>query len=99
MPITSVELSNWFRYHSPIQTPPIEITQDVRDAFAMTGLLIDHNGQLSPERAYEALREAGRQFALVIIALTPPSPDQSAAIRKVREAVMTANAAIACGGR
>jgi hypothetical protein len=36
-------------------------------------------------------------FAETIIRNTPPGSDQSAAIRKVREAVMTANAAIACG--
>lgn len=46
---------------------------------------------------YQRLREAGREFAQVILDCTPPSADQSAAIRKVREAVMTANAAIACG--
>lgn len=48
---------------------------------------------------YEALRAAGRAFAEVIASLTPPSADQTAAIRKVREAVMTANAAIACEGK
>jgi hypothetical protein len=51
-----------------------------------------------PER-YEKLRAAGKVFAEAIVALTPPSADQSAAIRLVREAVFTANAAIACGGR
>lgn len=50
-------------------------------------------------KRYERLREAGRVFALAIIADTPPSADQTAAIRKVREAVFTANAAIACGGK
>lgn len=50
-----------------------------------------------PER-YERIRSAGLQLAVVIEAETPPSADQTAAIRKVREAVMTANAAIACGG-
>jgi hypothetical protein len=35
----------------------------------------------------------------VIVAQTPESADQSVAVRKVREAVMAANAAIACGGR
>lgn len=45
---------------------------------------------------YEAIREAGYRFALVIINSTPPSADQTAAIRKIREAVMTANASIAC---
>jgi hypothetical protein len=54
----------------------------------------------TPEQpaVYEALREAGRVFASVIVQNTPPSADQSAAVRLVREAVFTANAAIACGG-
>ena len=45
------------------------------------------------------IRDAGKLFAMVILANSPPSADQTAAIRKVREAVMTANAAIACGGQ
>lgn len=45
---------------------------------------------------YNAIREAGRMLASVILKQTPASADQTAAIRKVREAVMTANAAIAC---
>lgn len=45
---------------------------------------------------YEAIRAAGKALAAVILDCTPPSADQTAAIRKVREAVMTANAAIAC---
>ena len=54
----------------------------------------------TPEQAgqYQSLREAGLRFAQVILKTTPPSADQTTAIRKVREAVMTANAAIACGG-
>lgn len=46
---------------------------------------------------YVLLREAGKALAEAIVAYTPSGPDQDAAIRKVREAVMTANAAIACG--
>jgi hypothetical protein len=46
---------------------------------------------------YNTLREAGKAFAIVILEITPAGADQSAAIRKVREAVMTANAAIAIG--
>jgi hypothetical protein len=48
-----------------------------------------------PER-YVAIREAGHALALAIATHAPQSADQMAAIRKVREAVMTANAAIAC---
>lgn len=44
---------------------------------------------------YEELRSAAETFSLTILRLTPGCPDQTAAIRKVREAVMTANAAIA----
>lgn len=47
-----------------------------------------------PER-YNRLREAGKHLAQAILDCTPVCADQSAAIRKVREAVMTANAAIA----
>jgi len=55
----------------------------------------------SPEQIphYQAVRDAGRNLATAILEHTPPSADQSAAIRHVREAVMTANAAIACDGK
>ena len=48
---------------------------------------------------YLAIREAGKQFAEVLLAQTPASADQTVAIRKVREAVMVANQSIACGGK
>lgn len=51
-----------------------------------------------PEK-YEALRAAGKVLAQVIVELTLPSADQTAALRHVRDAVFTANAAIACGGK
>ena len=47
---------------------------------------------------YNELREAAKQFAQTIVRMTPAGPDQTVAVRKVREAVMTANAAIACKG-
>jgi len=47
-----------------------------------------------PER-YQLIRESAKALARVIIQNTPSSADQSAAIRKLRECVMTANAAIA----
>lgn len=48
---------------------------------------------------YVQLRNAGRDLALAILSLTPPGAGQTAALRKVREAVATANMAIACGGK
>lgn len=49
--------------------------------------------------AYAKLRQAGHEFAKAINDLVPESADKTAAIRKLREAVMTANAAIACKGK
>jgi len=49
--------------------------------------------------AYERIREAAKQFAKVILYHTPSCPDQTVAIRRVREAVMIANGSIACEGR
>ena len=45
---------------------------------------------------YHRLRLAARAFADVVFDELLDSPDRSAAIRKIREAVMTANAGIAC---
>lgn len=44
---------------------------------------------------YGEIRDAAFDFASIILTLTPKCEDQDAAIRKIREAVMTANAAIA----
>lgn len=54
----------------------------------------------TPEKttSYCDLREAAKTFAKAIDLYCPDGADKSAAIRKVREAVMTANAAIACEG-
>jgi hypothetical protein len=48
---------------------------------------------------YEVIRAAAKTLAAVIEANTPRCADRQAAIRHVREAVMTANAAIALRGR
>lgn len=65
---------------------------------------LDHLFTYHPPRPrdiekYQAIREAGKAFATVMLANTPPSADQADALRKIREAVMTANAAVALGGR
>lgn len=48
---------------------------------------------------YVAIRDAGKALATAIVSNTPSSADQTAAVRLVREAVMTANSAIACNGQ
>ena len=82
--ITNEQLANWFSYHAPADTPAV---------------LLPNGAALAPAEAYEKIRLAGLVFAQVVRDLTTPSADQTTAIRKIREAVMTANAAIACGGK
>lgn len=48
---------------------------------------------------YSVIRQEAAALARVIVKNTPAGADQTAAIRKLREAVMTANAAIALEGK
>lgn len=47
---------------------------------------------------YEALRASAKAFAECVIEHCPSSADRTAALRKIREAVMTANASVALDG-
>lgn len=62
--------------------------------------VFSHHPQ-TPEKVvhYEAIHEGAKRFAQIILAHTPPSADQSAALQLLREAAMTANASIALDGR
>lgn len=64
-----------------------------------TAKLIDHFVYHTPSKgqipAYAAINEAARLLAETIFRNTPTGSDQEAAIRKVVEAKMTANSAIA----
>ena len=55
-----------------------------------------HPPSESQQRAYTRLRIEARSLAELIYEVVPNCADRSAAIRKLRECVMTANAAIAC---
>ena len=46
---------------------------------------------------YLRIRKAAKDLVRVIDADCPSGPDRTAAVRKIREAVMTANASIATG--
>jgi hypothetical protein len=48
---------------------------------------------------YKAIREGALAFARIIDANCPASADRTVAMRKLREAVMDANASIATGGQ
>jgi hypothetical protein len=47
---------------------------------------------------FAAINQAAKNFAEVVLQNCPPSADRSDAIRKIREARMTANAAVALNG-
>lgn len=47
---------------------------------------------------FAAINQAAKNFAEVVLSNCPPSADRSDAIRKIREARMTANAAVALNG-
>lgn len=79
---------------------------------APTGLTSEGPGELDIEHIfsyhkpttcqvpqYESIRASAKALAHVIVTNTPRGADQTAAIRLLREAVMTANAAIALQGR
>ena len=54
-----------------------------------------HSPKLGQPERYQAIREAAKAFAKVLIENTSPSADQTAAIRELRLCLMTANASIA----
>lgn len=57
-----------------------------------------HAPDAEQQKKLIAIRTAAREFAGILVANTIPSADQSAAIRLLREAVMTANASIVLNG-
>ena len=54
-----------------------------------------HAPEGDDELHYENIRAAGLNLAEIIVMHTPSGPDQTAALRAVRQAVWTANAAVA----
>ncbi len=69
------------------------LSEDIENWF------VYHAPQGDQSQRYEALRSKAKELAVLIAESTPACADQSAAIRKLRECVMTANAAIACEER
>ena len=66
---------------------------DVEDIFSY------HTPNDDQVKKYKEIRGAARILAHTIITETPSCPDQTVAIRKLRECVMVANAAIALNGK
>lgn len=64
----------------------------------ITDLFTYHSPDPDTMQRYETIRDAAKHLALVIWKNCPYGADRTAAIRKLRETVMTANAAIALNG-
>ena len=69
------------------------------DQQLLEDLFTYHPPETGDRERFEAITAAARAFAAVILEQCPPSADRSAALRKIREARMTANSAIACKGK
>lgn len=70
---------------------------------ALTEAIVDeiftyHSPTGTQPSQYAAIREGARVFAKIILANTPACADQTAAIRDLRNCVMTANGAVALNG-
>ena len=83
------------------QVPPPRRRQDGLDRLCAKGLeetFTYHAPDGCDLEHYAAIRAGAKEFALLLASYTPRCADQTAAIRHVREAVMTANAAVALKG-
>ena len=56
-----------------------------------------HPATHSQAARYEAIRTAGREMSFLILEACPDTGDRSTALQRIRDAVMWANNAIACG--
>ena len=68
------------------------------DDYALNELFSYHPPFGDANLRYENIRSAAKQFAKAVLINVPPGADRTAAIRKIREAVMTANAGVALNG-
>ena len=71
---------------------PVEPAMDVIEE-----LFTYHTPSEAQTHKYLAIRSAAKALVRCIDRECPAGPDRTAAVRKIREAVMTANAAIATG--
>lgn len=55
-----------------------------------------HPPKNDQQERYVAVRDKAKELAQLIVNSTPSCPDQTAALRKLRETVMAVNLAIAC---
>jgi len=76
---------------APLGTP----TTPAMNPDVIENLFTYHPPTMEQTAAYLEIRNAAKDLARVIDRVCPAGPDRTTAIRKIREAVMTANASIA----
>lgn len=78
------------------QTPVVVKDQHSFDQAEIENWFTYHAPSAEQLHNYSAIRHAAKMLAETINRNVPAGPDKSAAMRKLRETVMTANAGIAC---
>ena len=76
----------------PAKTPAVTDADRVGEWFRY------HSPTADQIPRYQTVRDTAKSLAHVLLEHVPPCADRTAALRKLRECVMTANAAIACDG-
>ena len=82
--------------HDPTPEELAKVSVEVPDDDKIQNWFTYHKPDEDDIGKYHAIRESALDLARIIDDVCPDCADKSAAIRKVREAVMTANASIAC---
>ena len=67
--------------------------------FDLDNIFTYHSPTPEQLKKYQAIREAAKVFANIVLKNTPKCADQTTAIRNIREAVMIANASVALEGQ
>lgn len=81
------------------KTKPSDGRLDVGSEEYISEVFVYHAPDEDQRKRYEVLRASAKNFARDVAACCPPSADRTDAFRKLRECLMTANAAIALKGR
>lgn len=75
-----------------------QAARPMSEAEILAELFSYHPPRVDTLPKFAAINQAAKNFAEIILQNCPPSSDRSDAIRKIRDARMTANAAIALNG-
>src|SRR5262245_1313566 len=87
-------------YHDlPSDSPPERMNVGPGGSVDLANLFTYHPPFGDQPMRYTELRQTGLALANTVARLCPPGPERSTALAKIREAVMWANASIACNER